>query len=106
VLERLQHLQEYYRTRRNVGHTTAMLEGATHTEGVCILSESYAHAQELAALCPGASAMAWYNVGCRRPSTRFPLVIDNRAMVRILTDAIDEITKLQAALAEEDACPF
>ena len=103
VLGRLYKLLHYYTSTRQIGHTTALLNGARMTHNVVILAHTQQHADHLVTQCYSmARARAWYGLADHTfMGLRAPLLIDNSAMLHILSDATREIESLRAALLKE-----
>jgi len=99
VLQKLKELSAYHVSTRQVGHTTAMLEGAKNTDGIIILAHNMDFARQLAKQCPDAIPISWQEDGLLSlRGMRRPLLIDNAAIWSILSEAAKEIQSLQAEI--------
>ena len=97
TLERLQILQHYIDSNRQVGHTHAMLHGVLRDDAI-VLSANSAHGVYLSKLIKASGGkkrkiVSWHSMGGLRGDSK-PLAIDNGTMSVILGDAIDEIKRL------------
>lgn len=103
ILGILDELEAYYQHTRQVGHTTAMIEGAKNTEGVIILAHDMKYAKKLARQCSkGATPVSLGSLEHRLRDHCRPLLIDNSAMWWLLQDAIKEIKELRFKVAKQE----
>ena len=86
ILEELHH---YFKTTRQVGHTTAMLEGAKNSDCI-VLVKNHEHRKLLERIHPGLKTTTLYSPNALRGQNK-PLLIDNDTMVEILSMALHEI---------------
>lgn len=96
-------LSGYMNTRRGVGHTTAMIQGAIHTNPVNIMVNYAPEIKFIKPFCNHANFIVWHEEIDRLRSSNSPLVFDNFAIVGILNSCYkllhqkqDEINLLQA----------
>ena len=94
ILDQLNELEAYYSATRQIGHTTAMLEGAKNTATVIILAHDMKYARDLARRCGrerGVVPISLHSLPHGLRGHHKPLLIDNSAMWWLLRDAIKEI---------------
>lgn len=91
-------LVQYYRLTRQVGHTTAMLNGAKNAVRTIILAHDMNFATFLAKQCPNVVPISLGGIMKLR-GRRKPLLIDNAAMAQILDGLLKEISELNKEIS-------
>jgi hypothetical protein len=97
--QRLEDLRNYYATTRQCGHTTVMVRGAQNVDTVAILAASHNHARILKQLAPKADCISLYATTALR-GMRKPLLVDNHTMHVLLSDALEEIERLEKRVSD------
>jgi hypothetical protein len=98
ILSKLDILLCYYIATRAVGHTHTLIHGADEqTNGTVVLAVNMKYAEEIARQCYQATPVSWSGLE-RLRGQRKPLVIDNSAMLCLLSEAVVEITNLRAVI--------
>lgn len=97
--QRLEDIRNYYMTARQCGHTTAMVKGAQNVDSVAILAASHDHARILKQLAPNADCISLYTPTALRGMRR-PLLVDNHTMHVLLSDALQEIERLEKRVSD------
>lgn len=87
-------------TNRQVGHTTAMMEGAKNTEGAVILVHNHKYGQELKKDAPEADVVALEDTETLMGRAQ-PLCIDNKALADLCRMAAGRIADLEERFAQE-----
>jgi len=103
TLEKLQELKQYYDNNTGVGNTFLLLHGLlSHKTSAIVMSHSFDYGRKLIVKTYIAHNVITWNT--LRPSTlrgvRLPLVVDNSAMVEILSAAINQIEELKNEIRE------
>lgn len=93
-------LMRYYDVTRQVGHATAMLNGAKNTTGVVIVAHTMNHATDLAEQCPNATPVGLDEVGKKLEGKKEPLLLDNSAVIWVLDSLLKEIFSLRKTVKE------
>jgi predicted ATP-grasp superfamily ATP-dependent carboligase len=98
----LKDLLEYYtaRGKRGVGHTTALLNGAMNTDNVCILAPTVNEGRDLIKNCSQNARFVTLNSSELLKGLRLPLMIDNSAMIEIISKSLNEIVNLNTQTLE------
>jgi hypothetical protein len=97
--QRLEDLRNYYAATRQCGHTTAMVRGAQNVDTVAILAASQDHARTLKQMAPKADCISLYAPTALR-GMRKPLLVDNHTMHVLLSDALQEIERLEKRVSD------
>lgn len=95
IKEALKEIAFYYRSNNAVGHTQAMLKGATNTPGVCVLT-----VLKSKKVNPSASNVSLRGLQGLR-GRRSPLLIDHQVLQFLLEDAFLEIERLEEELNKQ-----
>lgn len=98
IKEKLKGLLIYYGTGRQVGHTTLMMEGTDHYQKEkLVLVHNKNYGDELG--FKNGEIVSWKNLD-RLCGHRKPMVIDNAALIEILSDTLDEIERLEKEISK------
>lgn len=102
IKETLEVLLNYYETTRQVGHTTAMMEGAKNTECLVVVYNSQVE-KGIKKMFPDSKNkyISIYGVD-KLKDCKTPLLIDNSALFELLDEALKEISKLECQAATDD----
>ena len=98
-VENVREILEYYSSRRGVGHTDAMVDGAKHTDGVIVITNNSSMPTILRGKLKKAEIFT-----CDSDLERMllgrdkPLVLDNAAVVELFSGVLDIIADLEATI--------
>jgi hypothetical protein len=92
-------LADYFTHRRQVGHTTAMMEGAKKTDCV-ILVQNENNIKHFRKLKPDGNFITLTSLNDKLRGNHKPIVIDNAAMSDILSYSVSRIDFLESQIAE------
>lgn len=96
--DQLETLARYFNLTRQVGHTTAMLEGAKNVDCM-VVAHNQQWADELKHM--GArDAISLWSLKHRLMGIEAPLLLDNAAMFEICSGALAEINALEQRIAK------
>ena len=91
---------DYLATRRQVGHTTTMLEGAANTECIIIVANHDQRVKMQQKLDnPNTVVVTIEELSGCFVARKLPLAIDNFAMLHIAHEAIKRIEELEAQVS-------
>jgi len=88
-------LGNYFIATRQVGHTTAMMEGAKNTSCL-ILTSNQMGVDRLKTFKPKGDVISIQNVEQDLRGRNQPLLLDNEAVVTVISHALEEIRRLEA----------
>ena len=89
-------LRDYFYSVRNVGHTTAMMEGAKNVDCI-VLSHCEEGTRFIKSLDYQGDVKSVHQIGGGKlKGLRKPMVLDNAALVEVLNMALIEIEKQEA----------
>jgi hypothetical protein len=93
-------LMQYYAVNRQVGHTTAMMEGVKNVDGkVIVLTQNLIYGNELKKLAPNVIPVSIDFLSESIVGRKNAMVLDNHAIQSITARALSEITDLRDDLA-------
>jgi hypothetical protein len=97
IKNKLRSLLQYFEARRQIGHTTAMIRGASQVPGCVVIAENESHRRSLQRELPEADVQTLDQLQGLL-GKRAPLLIDNAAQLHLLQDALNEIEWLEKSL--------
>ena len=93
-------LANYFDLNRQVGHTTAMMNGAKETDCI-IIAHSLAGVNYLKTFQPKGKVVTMMSIYKELEDQQKPLLIDNAAISALLKTALGEINRLEGKLERE-----
>lgn len=99
---KLRHIVDYYGVTRGVGHTRVLFHGVGD-EPVILMFGNQKMAADLAPReKQDVIALGWGNLWDQLYGRRLPLVLDNSAVVAILSECLAEIVYLEGIIADRE----
>jgi len=92
-------LGQYFDSARQVGHTTAMMDGAKNADCL-ILAHNQAGADFIKTLKPKGKVVAFPAIDRELKGQRKPMLLDNAAVVAVVQTALGEIERLERKIAD------
>ena len=94
-------IYDYFATRRQVGHTTTMLEGAANTHCIILVTNHDQRVQMQQTLDnPNAKIVTLGELSGCFVGQKLPLAIDNFALLHVAHQAIERINALEAQVSK------
>jgi hypothetical protein len=92
--QQLINLVQYFDNSRQVGHTTAMINGAKQTDCI-IISHNYSGSEYIKTLYPKGKVVALPAIEHELKGQHQPVLLDNAAVVQVVQIALGEIERLE-----------
>jgi len=100
IQETVKFLSSYYNRTRQVGHTTALMEGANNTDNPIILAVDTNHMGNLRNICKNRSACVARLESCDTVlrGVKSPILFDNYTLHTLFLDISEEFDRLQSII--------
>ena len=99
VTEKMNAIIHYYKENRGVGHTKTMLYGVAGNEPVLLLTHTKRYGQSLIGEHGNLTIIPLESLECLPGRRGQPMVLDNKALVVLLSEAVEEISSLNKQLS-------